>query len=235
MTASEAPTPDDTATASPAPVSDPASAPVGDRRSRRRAETREEILDIALDLMAEEGVAGLSLAAVARHLGIRPPSLYKYFPSRHAVYDALFQRGQEQYRDTVAAAAARAPEPGLAAIGAAFDAGARWIMRNQTLSQLLFWRPVPKFAPTPQAYAPALDIRDLMRGLVAAAVDRGELHPLAAAPEGLDLLAALITGPVSQQLANEPDVAFEDGRYMRLVARLPDLFAAAYPPADTAR
>ncbi|WTW94197.1 TetR/AcrR family transcriptional regulator [Streptomycetaceae bacterium NBC_01309] len=204
--------------------------PVGDRRSRRRAETREEILDIALDLMTEEGVAGLSLAAVARRLGIRPPSLYKYFPSRHAVYDALFRRGQEQYRDTVTDAAARAPEPGLAAIGSAFDAGARWIMRNQTLTQLIFWRPVPKFAPTPGAYAPALETRDLMHGLVLAAVERGELHPDAAAPAGLDLLASLITGPVSQQLANEPDVAFEDGRYMRLVAGLPGLFAAAYPP-----
>lgn len=204
--------------------------PAGDRRSRRRAETREEILDIALDLMTEEGVAGLSLAAVARRLGIRPPSLYKYFPSRHAVYDALFRRGQEQYRDTVTDAAARAPEPGLAAIGGAFDAGARWIMRNQTLTQLIFWRPVPKFAPTPEAYAPALETHDLMHRLVLAAVERGELHPDAAAPAGLDLLASLITGPVSQQLANEPDVAFEDGRYMRLVAGLPGLFAAAYPP-----
>ncbi|MGW0659728.1 TetR/AcrR family transcriptional regulator [Streptodolium elevatio] len=226
MKASEAATSAGPATAGPVPV--------GDRRSRRRAETREEILDIALDLMAEEGVAGLSLAAVARRLGIRPPSLYKYFPSRHAVYDALFQRGQEQYRDTVTEAAARAPEPGLAAIGTAFDAGARWIMGNQTLAQLLFWRTVPKYVPTPQAYAPALQIRDLMHGLVLAAVERGELHPDAAGPAGLDLLASLITGPISQQLANEPDVPFEDGRYMPLVARLPDLFAAAYPPTDAA-
>lgn len=204
-------------------------APAGDRRRRRHAETRAEILDIALDLMAEEGVAGLSLAEVARRLGIRPPSLYKYFASRHAVYDALFRYGQEQYRDTVTEAAGRA-EPGLAAIGAAFDAGARWIMRNQTLTQLIFWRPVPKFVPSPEAYAPAIQTRDLMHGLVLAAVERGELHPDAASPEGLDLLAALITGPVSQQLANEPDTTFDNARYMPQVAKLPALFAAAYPP-----
>ena len=65
-----------------------------DRRARRRQETIEEILDIATEVMTEEGVNGLSLAEVARRLGVQPPSLYKYFPSLMAVYDALFRRGQ---------------------------------------------------------------------------------------------------------------------------------------------
>ena len=43
--------------------------------------------------MTEEGVNGLSLAEVARRLGVQPPSLYKYFPSLMAVYDALFDPG----------------------------------------------------------------------------------------------------------------------------------------------
>ena len=37
-----------------------------DRRARRRQETIEEILEIAVDVMSEEGVTGLSLAEVAR-------------------------------------------------------------------------------------------------------------------------------------------------------------------------
>src|SRR3954453_10022798 len=66
-----------------------------DRRQRRRLETIEEVLDIAVAIMAEEGVAGLSLGEIARRMGIRPPSLYVYFPSKHALYDALFKRGWE--------------------------------------------------------------------------------------------------------------------------------------------
>ena len=58
-----------------------------DRRARRRQETIEEILDIATDVMTEEGVNGLSLAEVARRLGVQPPSIYKYFPSLMAIYD----------------------------------------------------------------------------------------------------------------------------------------------------
>ena len=67
-----------------------------DRRARRRQETISEILDIARDVMTEEGVNALSLAEVARRLGVQPPSLYKYFPSLMAIYDALFLEGQRQ-------------------------------------------------------------------------------------------------------------------------------------------
>ena len=68
-----------------------------DRRARRHQETIEEILDIAQDVMADAGVNGLSLAEVARRLGVQPPSIYKYFPSLMAVYDAIFLRGQLEH------------------------------------------------------------------------------------------------------------------------------------------
>ncbi|RJL30909.1 TetR/AcrR family transcriptional regulator [Bailinhaonella thermotolerans] len=181
--------------------------------------------------MAEEGAASLSLSAIARRLGIQPPSLYKYFPSRHAVYDALFALGQRRYRDVIAEAAARAEPPGLAQVAAAFEAGGRWIMDNQILAQLLFWRPVPGFTPSPESYGPALETRDLYAGMVRAAVERGELAPAAAGEEGLNLLASLITGPMSQQMANGPEATFDTGAYTRLLARMPALFAAAYPPS----
>ena len=61
-----------------------------DRRLQRHNQTIEEILDLAIEVMAEDGVAALSLAEVARRMGMRPPSLYQYFPSKLAVYDALF-------------------------------------------------------------------------------------------------------------------------------------------------
>lgn len=202
---------------------------VGDRRRQRRAQTKAQILDIAVELMTSEGVGGLSLSALSRRMGIQPPSMYKYFPSRHAVYDALFKGGQEQYLATVREASGRTT-PGLEGLNAALDAGGRWIMRNQALAQLLFWRPVPGFTPTPEAYAPAVEVDDHMRSLVLAAVERGELHPDAVGQEGLDLCSSMIAGMVSQQLSNEPEAAFDDGRFTRLVRRIPELLVAVYPP-----
>src|SRR3954471_9754701 len=67
-----------------------------DRRARRRQETIEEVLDIAVAIMTEQGVAGLSIGEVARRMGIRPPSLYVYFPSKEALYDAVFLRGARE-------------------------------------------------------------------------------------------------------------------------------------------
>src|SRR5215475_9456915 len=109
-----------------------------DRRARRHQETVDEILEIANTVMLEEGVNGLSLAEVARRLGVQPPSLYKYFPSLIAVYDALFLRGASEHlvvvRDAMAAA-----QPGLVALTAGLDASGRWSIANRALAQLLFW------------------------------------------------------------------------------------------------
>ena len=40
-------------------------------------ETIEEILDISIEVMTEHGVNGLTLAEVARRLGVQTPSIYK--------------------------------------------------------------------------------------------------------------------------------------------------------------
>src|ERR1700759_5385702 len=93
-----------------------------DPRARRRAETIEEIVGIAVELMEQEGVAALSLSDVARRLGIQPPSLYKYFPSKLALYDAVFAAGARQGPDRFGAAAPAASGPGLPALAAGVDA-----------------------------------------------------------------------------------------------------------------
>ena len=98
-----------------------------DRRARRRQETIEEILVIAEDVMTEEGVNGLSLSEVARRLGVKPPSIYKYFDSIMGIYDALFERGQRDNLEVMRAAMERA-EPGLDALAAGLEASGRWAL-----------------------------------------------------------------------------------------------------------
>lgn len=199
-----------------------------DRRARRRQETIAEILGIAVEVMTEDGVNGLSLAEVARRLGVQPPSLYKYFPSLTAVYDALFRQGQAEHlavmRDAMAAA-----QPGTAALTAGLEASGRWALANRAMAQLMFWRPVPSFEPSPDACAPSIEMVALQRAALADAVAAGEVGPEADSDDAVFLLSTLIAGVVSQQMANEPDLAWGQGRFTRLFPQLMRMFAAGYP------
>src|SRR3954454_2664448 len=62
------------------------------QQTRREARVAE-ILAAAWKLAREQGIGGVSLHALAREVGIRQPSLYGYFDSKHALYDAMFADG----------------------------------------------------------------------------------------------------------------------------------------------
>ena len=199
-----------------------------DRRARRRQETIREILDLARDVMSEEGVNGLSLAEVARRLGVQPPSLYKYFPSLMAIYDALFLRGQlenlaEMHRGMEGA------EPGLDALIAGLEASGRWALRNRAVAELLFWRPVPSFHPSDEAFAPSVEMVELQRRALADAVAAGQLGPDANDEDAVYVVSTLIVGVLSQAFANEPDLPWGEGRFTTLFPRLMRLLPAAFP------
>jgi len=209
-------------------------AAVPDRRARRRQETIEEILDIAEQVMTEEGVNGLSLSEVARRLGVQPPSLYKYFPSLMAVYDSLFARGQRENLSVMKAAMADAA-PGLDALTKGLEACGRWSMANRALSQLMFSRPVPSFEPSAEAMSPSVEMVELQHRALADAVRAGELGPDAHSIDAVYLVSILIAGALSQAIANEPDVAWGEGRFSSQFTRALGVLPALYPPGPARR
>jgi AcrR family transcriptional regulator len=177
--------------------------------------------------MEEHGVGGLSVSEVARRMGVRGPSLYKYFPSLHAIYDRLFARGVAGNAEAVAAAVDGEPD-GVAALRAGVRATVRWCVENAALAQLLYWRPVPGFEPSPEVFAPSVDgMRDVRR-VLADAVRREELHPDADSDDAARLLTVILSGVISQQMANEPGAAYERGVFTRLTDDALDMFLARY-------
>src|SRR5688500_16686275 len=68
---------------------------------------REEVLDAALTLISEHGVAGASLRKLAAKLGMSQPSLYHYFDSK----DALVQQIIEHCANQMLAAATHVAFP----------------------------------------------------------------------------------------------------------------------------
>ena len=190
-----------------------------DRRARRREATQAEILDAAWALVREHGLGALSLRELAARVGMRAPSLYQYFPSKHAIYDAMFAQGTRQALEVVAV------DLSTADTRTALREVARRLVEFSTSdparAQLLFQRTIPGFEPSPEAYAPAVEMHGRVQALL---VSRGITDP-----DAMDLWTAVVSGLTNQQLANDPGGA----RWSRLVDDAVDMFLADVAPATT--
>ena len=205
--------------------------PSAGRVAARRQVTIDEALDHAERIIESDGAGAVTVSEVARRMGIRPPSLYKYFPSLHAIYDALFARGNERltaYVDDVI----RDREPGLDRLLEGTRAFGRWSMGNKGIATLLFWRPVPGFEPSPASYELAADLVARFREELRVAVRNGELAEEADTDETFRLLTSISAGLCSQQLANEPDASYDDGVFTSLTDRALAMFVAAHAPGS---
>jgi AcrR family transcriptional regulator len=201
-----------------------------DRRRRRHQETIEEVVGVAVAVMAEQGVAGLSLGEVARRMGIRPPSLYVYFATKNALYDAIFARGWRELAAAMEEAVGRLGQPDdpaayLRGFGASF---VRWTVEHPAYSQLMFWRPVPGYEPSPAAYEPAVRMFDRGHALMADLRARGLLAAGPPVEEMLRTWTVLLAGVTTQQLVNAPHEPFDGGTFTSLLPQLVDMFLMQY-------
>ena len=177
----------------PEPVEDPRT-----RRRRRRADARDEILDAAWEIADAEGIGAVALSEVARRVGMRAPSLYNYFPSKHAIVDAMFEQAAIEFRTTMSAPpAARGRRDSVSALAFQF--------LNCTLArpgrfELLFHRAVPGFFPTEAAFTPALEADAVVSERL---VEAGLGDPVLQA-----YCRASITGVANMQIANQLDPQF---------------------------
>lgn len=209
-----------------------ASEPVAiDRRRRRRQETIEEVLDTAVEIMREQGVVGLSIGEIARRMGIRPPSLYVYFDSKNALYDALFARGAREVLTTISAHVANLADDDRPLEEILLDTAhvfVRWSVEHPAYTQLLFWRPVPGFTPSAEAYAPAVDLVTLTHEQFCLLQERGLIRADAHIDEVQRDWMILTSGVISQQMSNAPDEPFIKGRFVAALPGLVAIFARHY-------
>lgn len=209
---------------------------VTDRRHLRRAETIQELLDTAIQVMAEQGAGGLSLGEVARRMGIRPPSLYVYFDSKNAVYDAVFAMGWRMVTEVIEAlppvTSTTDLEESLQITASSF---VRWCIEHPVHAQLMIWRPVPNWEPSPEAYGPAIVTMDLTRQRVAELQSMGLLRQDVALTELVTAWTVLNGGVISGQLANAPSQPFGSDSFTQVLPALVSMYVARYRPLKKKR
>jgi AcrR family transcriptional regulator len=191
--------------------------PARDRRAERYATTRREILEAAWDLVRADGLASLAMRDLGVRVGMRAQSLYVYFPSKYAIYDAMFAEGNhELLRRLTELAPMREPVHRLRRSARMF---LDFCVEDPVRYQLMFQRTIPRFEPSPESYAPAVKVLDVVRGWMR---ECGITDARA-----FDAWTAVTAGLAAQQNANDPN----GDRWVRLADDIADMFLAHYRPA----
>jgi AcrR family transcriptional regulator len=199
--------------------------PKRDRASERREATRKEIIQAAWELAQERGLAQFTLRDVADRLGMRAPSLYTHFESKHAIYDAMFGQAWSDFEQVALAELAKLPQAPRAALRRAARVFFDFAVVNPARHQLMNQRTIPGFEPSPESYAPAVRVLELGNQLFR---NLGVNDPADS-----DIWDALIAGMINQQLANDPGGI----RWSALLDRAVDIWAdgAGLPPDPPAQ
>jgi AcrR family transcriptional regulator len=189
--------------------------PKPDRRAARRAATKVEILDAAWAMVREQGLAALSLRDLAERVGMRAPSLYQYFDSKNAIYDAMFKQGAEAALAT-RAHLVDAPTEMRGLLKQIAHLFFDFATSDPARSQLLFQRTIPGFEPSPESYAPAVEFLQQLHAIF-------DEHGITD-PDAADAWTALLSGLINQQISNDPG----GDRWARLIDRSVDMFIAEF-------
>jgi AcrR family transcriptional regulator len=184
--------------------------PIRDRRAERREATLAEILDAAWELVREEGLGGLVMRDLARLVGMQAPSLYSYFDSKHAIYDAMFAQGARAYLEDEARIVSTGDPLADLRAGMRFFVG--FCTSNPVRYQLMFQRTIPGFEPSPEAFAASIEGLERLKIRLAAIGLTDQ--------RSLDLLTAIGTGITDQQISNDPG----GDRWIRLIDEAIEMF-----------
>jgi AcrR family transcriptional regulator len=178
--------------------------------THRRDAKVAEIVESAWKLAREHGIAGVSLHALAREVGMRQPSLYAYFGSKLALYDAMFADGNRRLLDRLDLV--KLPRDSRAALKKFLAEFVAFGLEDPARYELLFARHVPGFVPSPTSYSLAEDVLGrVYRLMIEAGVSK---------QGDIDCIVAIVAGLMEAQLSNDPG----GNRWVRHLNRLVDLY-----------
>lgn len=164
----------------------------------------------AWKLAREHGIGSVSLHALAREVGMRQPSLYEYFDSKHALYDAMFAAGNRQLLERFdELTLPREPRAALKKLMGTFMSFA---IEDAARCELLFQRHIPDFVPSPESYALAEEALGRAAKL---------MHEAGVTQQDdIDCIVAMVAGLMDAQMSNDPG----GNRWTRHLNRLVDLY-----------
>ncbi|MDD6679522.1 MAG: TetR/AcrR family transcriptional regulator [Firmicutes bacterium] len=198
-----------------------------------RGNTKQDILEAALELFSVQGFEATSISQIASAVGIRKASLYSHFDSKQAILEALVQEVLEQY--AMHSIFARAdwekdtgslPQTADDAVGM-IQGQIRYILHDPAISRARKMLVIEQFQnrslaklQTKQNYT---DVMQYFTGLIRCLIQKGVL-----AADDAEIMAAQFCLPISVWINlcdREPD---REAEVMELVEKHIRQFFRAY-------
>ena len=195
------------------------------RTEAKRAATRARILDAALAELAQSGYARAGMQAIAARAGIATGGLYRYFPSKAALFAEVFRRGSERELRIVEEATRADGRPAAERVGAGVEAFARRALAARRRAYAFIAEPVdPAVEEERLAFRRA--IRDRLRAVLDEGVAAGEL-----AAHDTETAAAAVVGALGEALVGPLSPRGGGGEAM--IAALVDFCMRAIPREES--
>ena len=201
-----------------------------------RGNTKQEILEVSLELFSVQGFEATSISQIAGAVGIRKASLYSHFESKQAILDAIVKDVLEQYGEHSIFARANwekdADNLPLTADGAVkmIQGQIRYILHDPAISRARKMLVIEQFQnrslaklQTKQNYS---DVLGYFTGLIKCLIQKGVL-----AEDDPEIMAAQFCLPISVWINlcdREPD---REPEVMELVERHIRQFFKVYQPS----
>ncbi|MGB6241902.1 MAG: TetR/AcrR family transcriptional regulator [Castellaniella sp.] len=155
----------------------------------RRAATVQSVIELA----ARCNPADITTAAIAQHMQLTQGALFRHFPNKEAIWDAVMSYACETLLARIDAATAQTDGP-LAALHAMFQAHVDFIVDHPGIPRILFAE-LQHDHPTPaksQVQGLLAHYREKLLGHARRGIDQGELHSAL----DLDALPVLFVGMI---------------------------------------
>lgn len=179
----------------------------------RLSDTRDRIRQSAIQLITANGYKATSMDAIAAGAGVSAGLLYRYFASKSALFDEVFQRisTREIAACEEAASIGTTNRDRLARV---LDTFSRRAFRKRRLAWALLIEPVDAEIDAERIRF-RTPYRNIFANLLRDAVAAGEIPPLA-----VELVASAILGAVVESLAGPLSTVTEPGEEDRVVEAL---------------
>ncbi|MDW3220461.1 MAG: TetR/AcrR family transcriptional regulator [Acidimicrobiales bacterium] len=163
------------------------------RPRQRTPELRDKILDVALDLLAVDGPAGVTTRAVASAAGTSAPAIYELFGDKSGLVRAVFFDGFRRLRDRFDELPP--PQGTPADLLAVVDAFRDFTREHPRLFEVMYTKPFDIYAPTPEERSLGDATRSAFVDRAESAVQAGRLRgdPVDIAHAVLGLVVGLAT------------------------------------------